>query len=151
LAANVAAAEGLIVASPALAARLGIPIKVDLRGRFATYADGLEWVWKTYRKKLNPHLCLIARDIAYPAAYAVQWRGMIFWPSGPVDGKQSPPPNPLPSRKGELGLRGRKRPSLSPPSGTGYPLGAGWGVGSADPVREKALVARIMAQMAPNA
>ena len=43
LAANVAACEDLIVATPELAARLNLPVRIDLRGRFSTYAEGLRW------------------------------------------------------------------------------------------------------------
>jgi len=110
VAANVAGVNDLIVASPELASKLGIPVKVDLRGRFSTYAEALDWVCKTYHAKLNHRVCLIARDLTYPASYAIQWRATIFWPSGSVDGAAK----------------------------------------SADPAREKALVARIMSEMAPN-
>jgi hypothetical protein len=51
LALNVAACEDLIVCSPPLAERLGLPVRQDLRGRFKTYAEGLEWVWTTYRDR----------------------------------------------------------------------------------------------------
>ena len=88
LAANVAACDDLIVATPELAAKLGIPVKVDLRGRFKTYAEGMEWVWATYKDRLNHHLC----DFLHPDrlqngafAYDLQWRGVMFWIVGPVD------------------------------------------------------------------
>jgi hypothetical protein len=57
LAVNVAACEDLIVTSPQLAERLGLPVKLDLRGRFATYAEGLQWLWANYKDRFNPHLC----------------------------------------------------------------------------------------------
>ncbi len=88
LAANVAACEDLIVATPELAAELGLAVKVDLRGRFKTYADGLDWMWKTYKDRFNHHLC----DYVYPPwlatgafAYSVQWRVPMLWTAGPVD------------------------------------------------------------------
>jgi hypothetical protein len=113
LAANVAACEDLILATPELAEALGIPVKIDLRGRFATYADGLEWIWQTYRSRLNRHLCNYAHPdrLANGAfAYDVQWRGVMLWPCGPVDGTKP----------------------------------------GADMLREKAVVARIMSELAPN-
>lgn len=85
LAANVAACEDLIVASPELAAALGIPVKIDLRGRFRSYADGLDFVWKTYRAKFNRHLCDITHRVNQGSAFPIQWRSVMFWPCGPVD------------------------------------------------------------------
>ena len=86
LAVNVAACEDLLVASPKLAEELGLPVVVDLRGRFATYAEGLEWLWTTYKDRLNPHLC----DFRFPGLlpfgtfdYVYQWRGLMFWVAGP--------------------------------------------------------------------
>ena len=86
LAVHVAACEDLLVASPKLAEELGLPVVVDLRGRFATYAEGLEWLWTTYKDRLNPHLC----DFRYPGLlpfrtfdYVYQWRGLMFWVAGP--------------------------------------------------------------------
>lgn len=88
LAANVAACDDLIVASPRLAEQLRLPIKVDLRGKFATYAEGMRWLWANYRSKLNPHLC----DFRYPGLlpfatfdYSYQWRALQFWIAGPKE------------------------------------------------------------------
>lgn len=88
LAANVAACEDLIVATPELAARLGIPVKRDLRGRFPTYAEGLRWLWRTYRGRLNHHLSMFVHPALLQTgsfAYALQWRALMFWIAGPVD------------------------------------------------------------------
>ena len=86
LAVNVAACEDLLVASPELAERLQLPVVVDLRKRFTTYAEGLAWLWDNYKEKLNPHLC----DFRFPGLlqfgtfdYAYQWRGLMFWVAGP--------------------------------------------------------------------
>lgn len=85
LALNVGACEDLIVATPELAKRLDLPVRHDLRGRFRTYAEGLEWLWTTYRDRLNPHLC----DFRSPRLllfatfdHAFQWRGLMFWLAG---------------------------------------------------------------------
>ena len=88
LAVNVAACEDLIVTSPQLAERLGLPVKVDLRGRFATYAEGLQWLWANYKDRFNPHLC----DFRHPGLlphgtfdYGYQWRALMFWVAGPKE------------------------------------------------------------------
>ena len=88
LAVNVAACEDLIVTSPQLAERLGLPVKVDLRGRFPTYAEGLQWLWANYKDRFNPHLC----DFRHPGLlphgtfdYGYQWRALMFWVAGPKE------------------------------------------------------------------
>jgi hypothetical protein len=89
LALNVAACEDLILLTPELAKELGISVKIDLRGRFATFAEGLEWVWQTYGPRLSRHVCQIdipGRLGVGSFAYNMAWRGPIFWPAGPVDG-----------------------------------------------------------------
>ncbi|MEY5027321.1 MAG: hypothetical protein RLZZ244_2849 [Verrucomicrobiota bacterium] len=88
LAVNVAACEDWIVASPALAEELGLEVRMDLRGRFQTYAEGLEWLWETYKGRFNRHLC----DYMQPGrlqngnfAYAYQWKAPMVWISGSED------------------------------------------------------------------
>jgi hypothetical protein len=88
LAVNVAACEDLIVATPEIAKRLQLPVKIDLRGRFKTYAEGLQWLWEHYRTAFNPHLC----DFRFPGLlshatfdYSYQWRAIMFWPAGPKE------------------------------------------------------------------
>ena len=88
LALNVAACDDLIVAPPALAEKLGLPVKLDLRGRFKTYAEGLEWLWASYKTKLNPHLCDFRSPSLLPFAtfdYSYQWRALMFWVAGPKE------------------------------------------------------------------
>lgn len=88
LALNVAACTECIVATPELAQRLGLPVLADLRGRFKTYAEGLAWLWATYKGQLNPHLC----DFRHPGLlafgttdYSYQWRALMFWVAGPKE------------------------------------------------------------------
>ena len=57
LAVDVAECEDLIVASPELAQKLGLPVKIDLRDRFHTYAEGMRWVWTSYKSQLSHYLC----------------------------------------------------------------------------------------------
>lgn len=88
VAVNVAMCEDLIVATPELAKELELPVKLDLRGRFKTYAEAMRWVWATYRGKFNPFVC----DYMWPARlslcvfdYAYQWRAPLLWPAGPLE------------------------------------------------------------------
>lgn len=88
LALTAAACEDCLVVSPRLAERLGLDVTLDLRGRFATYAEGLEWVWTTYRHRLDPHLCDWRHPKLLPFAtfdLAFQWRGLMFWLAGPAE------------------------------------------------------------------
>jgi len=92
LAVNVAACENLIVATPELAHSLGLQVKMDLRGRFPTYAGGMRWVWDNYKGQLNHHLCKfmnpsLLRNCTF--AYDLQWRGLLFWIAGRVDDKEA--------------------------------------------------------------
>ena len=84
IAMNVAACEDLLLCTPALAEKLELPVKIDLRGRFTTYLDGMEWVWKTYRDRLCRH----AINYFHPARLAwgnvdqcYQWRIPLVWTS----------------------------------------------------------------------
>jgi hypothetical protein len=88
LAANVGACEDLILATPELAAKLKIPVKIDLRGRFKSYAAGMEWLWGAYKGKLNRHICgyhhpKLMNTGAF--SYLMQWRGVAFWLAGKLD------------------------------------------------------------------
>jgi hypothetical protein len=85
LAVNVAACEDLIVASPELAKALGLEVQMDLRGKFKTYTEGLDWLWSTYKDRLNQHMC----DYMQPGrlkngnfGYAYQWKAPMVWISG---------------------------------------------------------------------
>jgi len=85
LAATIAGAADLIATSADVASDLQIPVKIDMRGRFTSYADGLNWVWDNYKKKLSRHVCLIASQMSGPASFAIEWRAVVFWTSGVVD------------------------------------------------------------------
>jgi hypothetical protein len=91
LALNVASCEDLIIATPALAQKLKLPVKMDLRGRFRTYADGLNWVWDNYKDRLNHHLCKYMNPPLISSCnfgYDYQWRSAVLWVAGPVDAKE---------------------------------------------------------------
>lgn len=92
LAANVAACEDLIITTPELAQELDMQVVMDLRKKFHTYADGMEWVWDNYRDQLNHHLC----DFIHPDrlsngafAYDLQWKAIMFWIVGTVDSAEA--------------------------------------------------------------
>jgi hypothetical protein len=88
IAANAAACEDYIIVSGRLAQELGIEIKMDLRGKFNTYADGMSWVWDNYSDELSRHLCDVIHEsrLANTAfAYDIQWKALMFWIAGPKD------------------------------------------------------------------
>ena len=91
IALNVAMCEDLIVTTPELAEKLGLPVTMDLRGRFTTYAEGMRWVWTSYRDKFNRFVC----DYMWPGRlkecvfdYALQWRAPLLWVVGPGDASE---------------------------------------------------------------
>jgi hypothetical protein len=91
LALNVAACEDLIVATPELAEQLKLPVKIDLRGRFKTYAEGMRWVWDTFKDRLSRYL----GDYMHPTrmkyasfSYTMQWRGVLFWIAGKAEAEK---------------------------------------------------------------
>ena len=91
IAANVAACEDAIVAPPALAQRLGLAVKLDLRGRFTNYVESLHWVCTTYRAQLNPQLCDFRQPELLRHAtfdYSYEFRALMFWIAGEKDGAQ---------------------------------------------------------------
>jgi hypothetical protein len=88
LALNVAACEDLIVATPELAKQLNLPVRIDLRGRFKTYTEGLRWLWTAYQDRLSRHLSDYLHPDRLPSAafaYTMQWRGLMFWIAGPAE------------------------------------------------------------------
>jgi hypothetical protein len=91
LALDVAACEDLLIATPELAKQLELPVKIDLRGRFKTYAEGMSWVWDNYKTRLNHHLCKYMNPPLLSGCtlgYDYQWRNVVFWIAGPVDSHQ---------------------------------------------------------------
>jgi len=122
IAANVAACEDAVVASPELAKRLKLEIKRDLRGSFTNYTDGLRWVWTNYQARLNPQLC----DFRQPELlahctfdYSYEWRALMFWIAGKKDGA-----NPGADPAAEKKLAGEILASMKP-NGVcvGFPAG----------------------------
>lgn len=134
LACNVAACEDLIVAPEGLARELGLEVKADLRGCFPTYAESLQWLWKTYSGQLNHHLCIYAHpNTAFMGTlgYDMQWRGLIFWVSGEKDGSE-PGADSLSERQVMAQIFASLPPNIGmrgfPWAGEGIGLGEGGGV-----------------------
>jgi hypothetical protein len=88
IALNVAACEDALVLTPELAQELDLPVVVDLRGRFASYAVALRWFLEAYDGRYSRHLadfCAPRRIREATWTYAFQWRAPLVWGSGPED------------------------------------------------------------------
>lgn len=86
VAASIAGADDLVIATPELAERLQIPIKNDLRGKFADDAAALRWVRTSLWPRLNPFisLCLDPNILDNGAVdQIIAARGASFWITGP--------------------------------------------------------------------
>ncbi len=85
IAVDVAAVDNLVVASPALARKLHLPIKVDLRGRFKNDVAALRYLRTHLAPRMNPFLflCLDPPLLGDGAAdQIIAARGMTFWVTG---------------------------------------------------------------------
>ncbi|MFQ6099036.1 MAG: hypothetical protein ACE5O2_15000, partial [Armatimonadota bacterium] len=128
----VAALDGLLIASPRLAATLDAPVVEDLRGRWRTNAEALDWALEELWPRLDHRaLASSAPDWPYLVDYVVAHKIFTFWISGPVDGRP-PVGGPLkeqlvierllakaPANVGVLG---------APYNGVGVGIGEGQGV-----------------------
>lgn len=88
IAINVAACEDALVTTPELAVALDLPVLVDLRGRFSTYAAALRWFLSAYAGRYSVHLadfCAPRRIRDATWTYAYQWRAPLVWGSGEQD------------------------------------------------------------------
>ncbi len=85
VAACIAGADDLLIATPELALRLQLPIKVDLRGKFKGDAEALHSIRKTLFPRLNPYLaCCLDPAIFDTGALdqIIAARGIVFWITG---------------------------------------------------------------------
>lgn len=101
LAVNIAACEDLIVCTPEIAKELNLPIKFDLRKKFQTFAEGISWIWDTYKDRLNHSLAsyTTSEDLGTAAfAYEMQWRAPLLWIAGPL-ASERPGADPIEERK----------------------------------------------------
>nr|MDQ2688295.1 hypothetical protein [Armatimonadota bacterium] len=86
VAASIAGADDLLIATPELAARLNLPIKNDLRGKFADDAAALRYIRTTLWPRLNPFLslCLDANMLGNGSLdQIIAAKGSVFWITGP--------------------------------------------------------------------
>ena len=85
LAVDLAGADDLVIATPELAARYGLPIKNDLRGKFKDDSDALHYARTALLPRLNPYLCLCLDPplLGSQVDDVIAARGMAFWITGP--------------------------------------------------------------------
>ena len=85
LAVDFAGADDLLIATPALAAKYGLPIKADLRGRFKDDADALRYARTKLLPRLNPYLalCLDPPLLGSQVDDVIAAKGTCFWVTGP--------------------------------------------------------------------
>ncbi len=85
VAACIAGADDLLMATPELALRLRIPIKADLRGKFRSGGDALRYVRTSLMPRLNPYLtCCLDPTIFDSGALdqIIAAKGSVFWITG---------------------------------------------------------------------
>lgn len=85
VAACIAGADDLLMATPELAHRLKLPIKADLRGRFPSDTEALRYVRKRLQPRLNPYLaCCLDPTIFDSGALdqIIAAKGLVFWITG---------------------------------------------------------------------
>ena len=87
----VAGADDLLLATPELAARLNLPIKADLRGRFRDDANAMRFVRVTLLPRLNPYLgaVLAPRILGAQLDDIIAAKGVCFWVTGPREADQA--------------------------------------------------------------
>ena len=85
IAVDIAGIDSLVIATPELAARLGLTVKNDLRGKFKNDADALHYARTTLLPRLNPYLCLCLDPplLGSQVDDIIAARGMAFWITGP--------------------------------------------------------------------
>jgi hypothetical protein len=86
IAADIAAVDDLVIATPRLARRLNLPVRVDLRGRFDSDAGALKFLRLQLASQMNPFLflCLDPPLLADGGAdQIIAAKGMTFWVTGP--------------------------------------------------------------------
>ena len=85
IAVDYAGLSDLAIATPALAQRVGLPIKTDLRGRFKDDASALRFARTDLLPRLNPYisLCLDPPLLGAQVDDIIAARGSCFWITGP--------------------------------------------------------------------
>ncbi len=91
IAADIAAVDDLVIATPQLAHRLNLPIRVDLRGKFTSDAQALRYLRVRLAGEMNPFLflCLDPKLLADGGEdQIIAAKGMSFWVTGPDAGNE---------------------------------------------------------------
>jgi len=90
VAVNIAAADDLLLATPELAAKLNLPIKTDLRGRFCDDADAMRFVRTDLLPRMNPFLgaILAPQVLGSQLDDIIAAKGICFWVTGPMESKK---------------------------------------------------------------
>jgi len=82
-----AGVHAAVAASPRVAARLGLPVVADLRGRWTTGLAAYRWAFDRLWPKLNHHVVACDWPERVPLRdYLVQHRIFTFWLPGRIDG-----------------------------------------------------------------
>lgn len=85
VAACIAGADSLLMATPELADRLKLPIIADLRGKFKSDTDALRYMRRSLQPRLNPYLaCCLDPTIFDSGALdqIIAAKGLVFWITG---------------------------------------------------------------------
>lgn len=88
IATMIAATDKVAIASPDLIQRLNIPVKFDLRGKWATETEAYEWAYQNLWPRMNPKaLSWTDPGEAYHLErdYLIQHKIWLVWISGPID------------------------------------------------------------------
>ncbi len=85
IAVDIAGLRDEVIATPALAASLHLPIKSDLRGKFKNDADALRYARTALLPHMNPYLalCLDPPLLGAQVDDIIAARGTCFWVTGP--------------------------------------------------------------------
>jgi hypothetical protein len=87
IAVDIAGIDNLVIATPELAELTGVPIKVDLRGRFHSDADALRHARRNLLSESNRYLalCLDPPLLGAQVDDIIAARGTCFWVTGPKE------------------------------------------------------------------
>ncbi|MBU2808866.1 hypothetical protein HF285_11505 [Acidithiobacillus ferrooxidans F221] len=135
IAVDIAALDNLVVATPALAQQLHLPIKVDLRRRFKNDVQALRYLRTQLAPRLNPFLFLSMDPLVLRGGaedQIIAARGITFWVTGPKE--QHEPGADMVGEKQQI----EKLFAATPLDGTvrGYWLnGPGTGLGEGEGVK----------------
>lgn len=87
VAVDFAGADDLVIATPELAARYGLPVQVDLRGKFKDDVDAMRYVRLKLLPRLNPYFgaVLSPQILGHEIDQIIAAKGVCFWATGPME------------------------------------------------------------------